>query len=140
MNVLQALFCNQYDELVKTGRDGNKARKNGLILCSVCITLNLFSFFAIFFRTAPFFTNYIESASEYLDGKAIGRFLFAIVFGLLLLILRYTMATEKYFNDLVSKFNELGEADKKVLNRKAMIYCFGSVIVFILIALSSLVT
>ena len=31
MNVLQALFCNQYNELVKTGRDGNKARKNGCI-------------------------------------------------------------------------------------------------------------
>ncbi|HRH49288.1 MAG TPA: hypothetical protein PLP23_11105 [Panacibacter sp.] len=138
MNILQALFCNQYDELVKTGRDGNKARKNGLILCAVCIVLNILTICCFFFWTTPTLTNYLDSASEYLEGKTIGKILFAAAFGVILLILRYSIGTEKHFNSLVSKFNELAEADQKAINCKAMIYCFGSIILFLLVVLSTL--
>ena len=81
MNVLQALFCNQYDELVRTGRDGNKARKNGLILCAVCITLNIFTFFAIFYLSSPAVINYLEDASVILKVRPLESFFSRLYLG-----------------------------------------------------------
>lgn len=131
MNVFQSLYCNQYAELVKTGRDENKARTNGLLLSAVCITLNILTLFYLLFVSNDVVSNWIENFTIGLDGKSMGKLLGVVVIGIVWLILRYTIGTEMYFKNAIEQYNASGEVDKKSINKKAMIYCFGSVAIFI---------
>ncbi len=129
MNVLQAVFCSQYLELSKKGK-GEAAYKNGLVLCAVCIGLNLMTilFVLIGFDLNPL--NGIHKLFGSINGRTAGRVIALVLFGSLFIILRYLFLTKNWFNRTVDSFDQLEDRQKKKIVFRAIIYLVASLLIF----------
>lgn len=121
-------YCNQYQELLNTGRDGKKALKNGLILSSVCFTLNVVTAGYILFKTGNLLFSGFQGIDEYIDGKALGEVIGLILVAAFYFLLKYTKGSKACFDKVISDYKTLSEADQKAISKKAYIYMFGSII------------
>lgn len=131
MFTIDWFYCNQYQELVNTGRDGKKALKNGLILTSVCFTLNVITAGYILFKTGNLLFSGFEDIEEYTTGKVLGEVIGLILVIAFYFVLKYTKGSEDYFDKVISNYKTLSEADQKAISKKAYIYMFGSIIAMI---------
>jgi small-conductance mechanosensitive channel len=129
MNVLQSVFCSQYLELSKKGK-GEAAYKNGLVLCAVCIGLNLMTilFILISFDLNPL--SGIDKLFGSMSGRTAGRIIALVLFSSLFIILRYLFLTKDWFNGTVTRFDQLEDQQKKKIVFRAIIYLVASMVVF----------
>ena len=72
VTILQSLFCNQYADLKKSGRDTGKARLNAIILFSAMLLLNAYSLFLLLEFLAPDYQVF-RSLERLLKGFGSGR-------------------------------------------------------------------
>lgn len=124
-------YCNQYHELVTTGRDGSKALKNGLILSAVCLTLNIMTLFYIVLAVDRKVFDSFSSMSRYVEGKYLGQVLAIVLVSVIYFTLKKIRGDEAYFGKVISGYKMLSEADQKAIHRKAYVYCFGSIVLLI---------
>jgi hypothetical protein len=142
MNWIQAVFCNQYEELVRTGRDGAKAKANGLILCSAMILVNFLTFFFILqliphFKEASdnFANNWVGSFS----GKTMGKILGIILFSIIYMIFYQIVGKNHWYENTIRQFNSYPIEIQKSIAQKGMYYVIGSIVVFLVVFLMNMV-
>ena len=106
MNLIETIYCSQYYEMKKSGRDPQKGRLNGTLLSSVIIILVLVG---IGLAANKFASNHLVGGLTRMgfSGKFIGR-----VIGLLLLLavggaLSFTFGSQANYNKLVLKWEQL---------------------------------
>ena len=114
--------------MVNTGRDGKKARKNGLILSSVCFTLNVMTVVYLLSWAGDLLWTSFDDIETYASGKTLGEAIGLLLIIAFYLLLKYTRGSEAYFHKVIERYRGLSEVDQKNKKKKAYIYMFGSII------------
>jgi hypothetical protein len=110
MNFIETIYCSQFYELKKSGRDPMKARINGTLLTATVILLTLVSLITIVNRLMP--NNALEHfargiAKNVIPGRSLGK-----VVGLLGLLivggtLHFTYASVENYRKMMLKWDQL---------------------------------
>ena len=131
MNLFDCITCNQYYELVKTGRDGKKALFNGNLLNTACIFLLLLTFVNIVFLNSAVEQTYSESLASIFgerSGKRLGELMAIPLLAIIYFAVKKTIGTEPHFERITSAFDALSEPDKKAIFKRGSVFlftCFG---------------
>ncbi len=142
MNLFQAIYCNQYEELVRTGRDGSKAHKNGIVIITVAIVLNLFSIvlLLVIFGHAGFLASPMrEVAGMTGSGRRAGRLIALVLLIIIGFAVWLTIGRKDYYDRTIQSFIRLPHPKQKQAAKKGAAYLLGSVGVFILLLILSFV-
>ena len=135
MNLFDCVTCNQYYELVKTGRDGKKALFNGNLLNATCILLLLLTFMNLAFlntATERNFSEHIASVFGERSGKGIGELMAIPVLAIIYFAVKKTIGTEKHFERITAEFDALGETDKKAIFKRGSVFVFTCLGLFLI--------
>jgi len=140
MNLLNAVYCNQYAELKRTNSDTSKGRTNGIILIAAMIIVNLVTLFILFGALGKFSesTGLNKFAASLGGGRSAGKLIAIVLFALIGSAVYLVMGKPAYYNALIQKFETLGPAEQKKIEKKGMTYVLGSVFGFIAIFILSL--
>ena len=136
MNLFDCVTCNQYYELVKTGRDGKKARFNGNLLNTVCIFLLLLTLVTLFFMNSASgkdFFNRLALIFGERSGKGLGELMAIPVLAIIYLVISKTIGTQTRFERITAEFDSLAEIDKKAIFRRGTIFVFSCIGLFLII-------
>src|SRR5258706_11333313 len=110
MNLFDCIICNQYYELVKTGRDGKKALFNGNLLNTACIFLILLTVVNLVFMNTALEENFSESLASIFgerSGKGLGELMAIPLLAIIYLVVKKTTGTESHFERITSEFDAL---------------------------------
>lgn len=141
MNLFQAIYCNQYEELLRTGRDAGKAHKNGIVIITVAIVINFFTVALILVLMgkgssfSPFVHRVAEGAGS---GRAAGRLIAAVMLLLVGAGVWGTFGKRSYYQRTIEAFSSMGEGDQKRVAKRGAAYFLGSIGIFILLLMASL--
>lgn len=131
---IKNLYWNQYYELRAKGKE-NSALKNGNILVSVMLFVNLATVFiflsALIPNLADWFEDVIQDIFGFLSGKAIGMLIASFFIATIYLCVRYTIGTEQYFQNWLKMYLELSSEKQLSLSKKGLWYFFGSLLAVI---------
>ncbi len=123
MNIIETIYCSQYYELKKSGRDWQKGRLNGTLLSATVIILAVAGIAII---SGKFIGSHLPDglSSSGFSGRFIGR-----VLGLLLLLvvggtLSLTYGSQANYNKLILKWEQL-PADVLEQTIKSALKIFG---------------
>ena len=134
MNLLRAVYCNQYAELKKNGRDASKARTNGTILISAMIILNIMTailLLASFASSSESFKTINRFFRQFGNGRSTGRLLAIFLFILITPVIYGIFGRKSFFEKTVSSFEELSPSEQKKVEKKGLVYVLVSVGVFL---------
>ena len=131
MTFLQALYGSQYQEIKQRGGDGNKGRINGNVFLSAFIVLIIIVIFAIIFKISSAGSTPLINENNIVSGKLAGKLLAIPLFIIVYIIVSKTAGTQKNFEQIIEKFNQLPEDVKKKANVKILIPFF--LLLFLLI-------
>ena len=133
VTILQSLFCNQYADLKKSGRDTGKARLNAIILFSAMLLLNAYSLFLLLEFLAPdsqLFRSLERLLKGFGSGRSAGR-LIAILFIALFIPLVFVIAgRRRQFEEAIQKFEGLGTEAQKHAGDRGLYYVIASFGIF----------
>lgn len=139
MNIFQAIYCNQYAELKRNGRDVSKARKNGILLITAMLVLDLFLLMMlinIFADDSSIGITIKKLFSQLPTGRQSGRLIGIVLFVIVVSMVYVTVGRKEYFNKSILRFEALDEPMQKDIEKKATIFVFGSIgLLFILLML-----
>src|SRR5688500_12393192 len=113
MNLFQSIYCNQYAELKRNGRDATKARKNGIILIAAMLVLDVFLFMMLintFAQDSAAGKSMIKFFEQFGSGRNTGKLLGAVLFFLIIGVVYITIGKQNYFDKTITKFEDLDEA------------------------------
>ena len=140
MNLFQSIYCNQYAELKRNGRDATKARKNGIILIAAMLVLDVFLFVMLintFAKDSAAGKSLIKFFEQFGSGRNTGKLLGALLFFLIIGLVYITIGKQNYFDKTITKFEDLDEARQKRIEQNATIYVFANIgLLFILLMVS----
>lgn len=129
MNLLQALYCNQYHELKPKGK-ADLAIKNGTALTTIALVLNLLTIVFLLVLLVPDFADFMEDLMKDIFGRRRGRTIGMLIAGIPFLLLypaiRFTMGRNASFERLVARFEDLPEARQEAISRRGKLYFFVS--------------
>jgi hypothetical protein len=143
MNLIQAVFSNQYAELKKSDGNTDKGRMNGIIMITVIFFIFLMSVFTLITALARntaiakdirkintlFGTGWFETKMPGLIGIAI---LFAIVYGF--------FGKKAFYDETVKMYNALDEDKQLKVKRKGNRAMHAAVFVFMVSLFISLIS
>jgi len=135
VNLFDALICNQYYELVKTGRDGSKALFTGNLLNSACILLLLLTLFNLTLLNDAASKNFFEELGTRFgerSGKGLGELLAIPLFAIIYFFVKSTVGTKSRFQRLTERFDSMGEQEKKAVFRRGAIFVFTCLGLFLI--------
>ncbi len=135
MNVFEAIYCSQYNELKKTGRDPLKGRTNGTILIAAMLTLLLIAAVVLVGR----FSSQGSALAHFflrigLSGRSVGK---VLAFGLIAAtagILHFTIGSPAAYAKMIARWEQMSDDVLKAAAKKALI-AFVTVFVLFLIAM-----
>ena len=140
MNLFQSIYCNQYAELKRNGRDTTKARKNGIILIAAMLVLDVFLFMMLintFAQDSAPGKSLIKFFEQFGSGRNTGKLLGAVLFFLIIGVVYITIGKQNYFDKTIRKFEDLEAAKQKRIEKNATIYVFANIgLLFILLIVS----
>lgn len=135
MNLIETIYCSQYYELKKSGRDPQKGRLNGTLLSAVVIILAMVGIgLAANKFTGSHWLSDLSSSG--LSGKFIGRMV-----GLVLLVviggtLSFTYGSRQNYNKMIQRWEQLpAEVLEQTVKTALKIFgvVFGMFLVVILV-------
>ncbi|WP_406684624.1 DUF3784 domain-containing protein [Seonamhaeicola sp. MEBiC1930] len=136
MNVFKALYCNQYYELEPQGK-ADTAKKMGTVLNAVAIMLILLSIFFLLLTFVPDFERELnkmfKSAFGRRSGRAVGKFVGLAIVALAFPVIRYTLGTEKSYQNIIAEFKSKSAEEQAQISKKGLQF-FIRVIVLIAIS------
>jgi len=136
MNLLKGIYCNQHYELKPKGKAA-AARVNGTGLVTVALALNFFALLFLFFMISPDFADFLEDLRKDIFGRSrgrnVGRIVAIVPFGIIYLLVRFTMGQPKTYAKIIAQFERLSNDEQKLISNRALRYFLGSVIAFVLI-------
>ena len=136
MKLLETIYCSQYYELKKMGKDPMKARLNGTLLSAVVILLLLMPFILIVNHYFPH--NFIYRFLSYINngmgggkfaGKVLGLACLAIIAGLLYL----TIGSKKNYESKMVEWSMLPETVLQKSLKTSLVIFFCSFAFFVLV-------
>ncbi len=128
MNTLTSLYCNQYYQLKKNGEDTSSARLRGTVMVSVCLIFNLLTILLLLFFAKKGSLDGLGSEVMDLIEDLPNKLVVAIPFAVILLLVRFTLGTEKFYNKTIAKFEALPPKKQKSVSRMGDIYFIFSLV------------
>ena len=129
MNVLKAVYCNQYFELKPKGKE-DAARTNGTRLLAVGLALYMILLVVILMvmseDIADGFSDLIEDIFGRRRGRSIGRVVALIPFLISLPLVRYTLGREDVYKNVIAEFESHSEEQQKQISKKGLVFFLGS--------------
>lgn len=124
MNLLKAIYWNQYYELKQKGK-AHVARKQGTLLVTIAIVLFIFS---IFFLLMVFVPDFEKDSNRFLrksfgrnSGRAIGKIGAILLILVIYPIINFTIGSSKVYYDSIVKSSLLLSADEqKAMSKKGL--------------------
>lgn len=136
MNFIQKLYCSQYYELKKKGKEAS-AKQNGTVLVTLALLLNFMAFMFLLALASPDFRDAFEDMIEGIfgrnAGRSVGKILGLIPFAIIYGIIHITYGRDSNYNNTVAEFDTYSEDQQKALSKSSMVYFIGSIVVFVLI-------
>ncbi len=133
MNLLKAVYCNQYSELKPKGKEA-AARTNGTRLLAVGLALYIILAVVLLMviseSFADGFTDLIEDTFGRRRGRSIGKFVALIPFLISLPLIRYTLGREDAYNQMIAEYETLGAEEQKRISSKGLYFFLGSLAAF----------
>ncbi|GAB4414240.1 MAG: hypothetical protein OHK0039_21850 [Bacteroidia bacterium] len=134
MNLLQAIYCSQYDELRARGK-GDAARGNGILLATIVLVMHFFTAMFLFAMLSPAFAAAMQGALHAVFGEQMGRtagYLIALVpLALVYPLVARVWGSQEAFGATVRAFEALPQEAQRQVSRRGLIYFFASIIVAI---------
>lgn len=131
MNVLKALYCNQYYELKPKGKE-QAARTNGNRLLGISLSLNLIFLVVLVMVISPDFADAFGDLIKDIFGRkparSVGKLVALIPFLIFLPLVQYTIGTQSSYDQTIRSFEQMSEADQKRVSKKGLIYFVLSMI------------
>ncbi|MEM6686386.1 MAG: hypothetical protein AAF617_11440 [Bacteroidota bacterium] len=140
MNILASIYCNQYFELKKKGKEA-RARYNGTILTTFALVIVLFASYILMITFFPDAEKEVNRFVRKTVGRTSGRMFGKILAGVLMIVsylsIRYTLGTEKNYQKMIQTFEQLPVSSQEQISKKGL-QTFIATIIFIGIALLAL--
>ncbi len=135
MTFLQALYGSQYQEITQKGGDGNKGRINGNMFLTAFIVLLIFVLTAIMFKISSLGSTPLINEHNIFSGKLAGKLLALPLFFIVYIILSKTIGTQKKYEKIIEKFNQLPEEVRKKANLKILVPFLSLLLILIVIVI-----
>lgn len=133
MNVIKALYCNQYYELKPKGKE-HASLQNGTALVTIALLVNFFAIVFFVITISPdvgdYFGDIIEDIFGRRNGRSLGKILGIIPFGLIYLGVKNTTGKEANYNQTITEFEALSPDQQKQVSKKGLNYFIISIVVF----------
>lgn len=135
MSPLKLIYWSLYNDFKKRG-DEKKARANGTLISTILIFLLLFAGFLLCIIYYPDFeqksTKFLISIFDDKSAiKGISKlFLFAF-FGIIYILVKYTIGTEASYNKIIKEFYLLSPEQQKGIKKRANPYFLTPIILFV---------
>lgn len=127
MNLLKAIYCNQYYELKPKGK-AHAARTNGTGLVTVGLVLLVFALTTLLIIAFPDLGEYLENLlKEWFgvrSGRTIGRAAALIPFLIIYPLVKNTLGTTASYQATITQFESYSETRKKEISRLGMSFFF----------------
>ncbi|CAN5450836.1 hypothetical protein BH09BAC6_BH09BAC6_35860 [soil metagenome] len=142
MNFFETIYCSQYYELRKSGRDPQKGRLNGTLLSATILILGIVSAAVIMNKILPgyFSSHFFSDAAETgFSGKAMGKVLGALALLIFGGLLNFTIGSKTNYERMMLKWEWLPEHElEKTIKTSLKIFgiTFG---IFLLIIVGNFV-
>jgi hypothetical protein len=134
MNVIKALYCNQYYELKPKGK-AHTAQKMGTILSTIALVLFLMS---AFFLLITFFPDFEKSLSKLFrnafgrrSGRVIGKFAGLLSFLVAFPVVKLCFGRDAIYKHTIREFNAKLALDQKQISTKGFRFFVSAVITII---------
>lgn len=109
MNFIETIYCSQYYELKKSGRDPQKGRLNGTLLSATVLILGLVGLFLVVNKFVP--GHLISSGSGYgFSGRFIGKIVAIVLLLVIGGILSFTIGSKENYNKMILQWEQLPES------------------------------
>lgn len=142
MTLLQSLYCNQYYDLKKQGKE-YAAHKNGNITVTVSLLFNVCTVFFLLAFLSDSFADFIGHGFKHffqgITGKGMGRLIALLLMATIYPIVIYTVGKKENFDKTIAAFEAMSDAEQKEVSSKGIKYFFGSIgIAFVSVLLFAL--
>jgi hypothetical protein len=137
VNFIETIYCSQYYELKKSGRDPMKGRLNGTLLNATVLILSIVSIIALFHKYVPghYFAHLSwQVSNSSISGKFAGKVLGFLALLLIGGILHFTVGSETNYVKMMERWEKLPE-DVLGQTVKSALKIFGIVFVFFLLTI-----
>ena len=125
MNIFDGIYCNQYYELKKKGREA-EARKYGNAILTIALVLNLLTIFLLLVGIFPDFADSAEDLAKDVfgrsNGRSIGKVIGLIPFVVIYPIVRFIVGSEKRYDKIIERFKKYPDAEQEQISKKALRY------------------
>lgn len=136
MNVFEAIYCSQYYELKKTGRDPMKGRTNGTIFIAAIVMLVIISVIVLIAHFSPGGSMSRFFRGTGLSGRSTGKILGLGGIAIIGAILHFTIGSKSSYQKMIARWEQLPDDVLKGSGKKALI-TFGVVFVIFLLVMFS---
>ena len=134
MNLIQALYCNQYYELKPKGK-AYAARQNGTVLTALALLLYFFGVIfllvTIFPEVSDWFGDGLKKTFGRQQGRMAGRLIAAAAFFALFGLVKLIWDRPVYYNRTIEAFEALPDDRQKEVSKKGLRFFMVSLAVFI---------
>ncbi|WP_420385368.1 hypothetical protein [Roseivirga sp.] len=142
MNILQALYCNQYYELKPKGKEA-AARVNGNRLLGIALAFNFILLVILTMLASPDFTDAFSDMVRDIFGRrqsrTVGKLIALIPFLIFLPLVQFTIGRQSTYDRLIARFELMPESNKKQISRKGLVYFITSMLGFVAAVVLSLI-
>ena len=129
MKLLQSLYCNQYLDLKKQGKE-YAANKNGNVTATVSLFCNVITVLFLLSVLSNVFADYmgdtIKNVFHGSSGRMTGRLIALLGLALIFPIVKFTIGKKENFDATIAAFEALSEEQQKAVSKRGLIYFFGS--------------
>ena len=130
MNPLKLIYSNLYNNFKKRGNE-KRARANGTLISVILIFLLLFTAFLLCLIYYPNFeqkstTLLISIFDDKSAIKGISIIFLLVSFGIIYILVKYTIGTEASYNKIIEEFYLLTPEQQKGIKKRATPYFFNS--------------
>lgn len=130
MTLLQSLYCNQYLDLKKQGKE-YAANKNGNVTATVSLFCNVITVLFLLSVLSNVFADYMGDAIKNIfqssSGRMTGRIIALIGLVLIFPIVKFTIGKKENFDKTIATFETLNEAEQNAISKRGLLYFFGSI-------------
>ncbi|HAA15244.1 MAG TPA: hypothetical protein DCE41_27530 [Cytophagales bacterium] len=121
MNLIQALYCNQYFELKPKGK-ADMAKKNGTALTAIALVMYVFGFIFLAMIISP---GLDEAMGDLLkdifgrrQGRMVGRLVALVVFAAIFGIVKLVWDREPVYQATIQQFERMPEGEQARISKK----------------------
>ena len=142
MNIIETIYCSQYYELKKSGRDPMKGRLNGTLLSATVILLVVISVGVIIdhYSKGHFFKHVFRINLEHsYSARTIGRILGLVGIVVVGGILNFTYASKARYQKMIVDWEQLPEALLENAIKRSLKVFFAVFGAFLLVMILSFV-